>query len=249
MKPIIGVTTYYIPSDEYATCKPRGRMDQDMITSTADYAQSLERAGAIPLLIPVYDQADNIRAVLERLDGIILSGGEDLDPVLYGQDPHDKLGTVVRKRDDHEYKVIEIALELKLPIFAICRGHQVLNAYLGGTLIQDIQSQLLHASDHVERHLPRWEGVHEVIVQPGSLLSQLTEDERLTVNSLHHQAVDRLADGLQIDAVSPDGIVEAYHGHMGGGVVGVQWHPEMMACCEKTQTALFDYFVQVMTRK
>lgn len=246
MKPLIGITTYYVPSKEYTECKPRGRMDQDMMTLTADYAQSVERAGGIPILIPVYDQPENLRPLLERLDGLILSGGEDLDTSFYKQRPHPKLGKVIRKRDDHEMELLRHATELELPILAICRGHQVLNVFFGGTLIQDISSQLPEASVHVERHLPRWEGVHTVKIVEGGYLADIIQEKEVCVNSLHHQAIDKLGEGLVSDAVSPDGIIEAYHSTSYPKLISVQWHPEMMACCTEPQGKLFKYFVQDM---
>jgi putative glutamine amidotransferase len=157
--------------------------------------------------------------------GLVLTGGVDVDPSLYGESPGHHTQPPLTARDDYELSLLRFALDADLPVLAICRGHQLLNVSLGGSLLQHIESGE-HAS---HREPPRLSRSHEVVLSPGTLLARLYDGrERLVVNSRHHQAVtlERLAAGLRAAALSPDGLIEAVESESHAWVVGVQWHPE-----------------------
>jgi putative glutamine amidotransferase len=190
-----------------------------------DYVRSVEQVGGIPLVLPPV-RPEDVPAILDRLDGVVLSGGVDVDPELYGQIPHPKLGRVNRRRDDFELALTREALRRDVPILAICRGHQVLNVATGGTLVQDIASTIEGAMRH-EGKGPRSRHSHQVEVSAGSRLREILGQGLVPVNSIHHQAVARLGEGLVASARCPDdGVVEGLEMPGRRFVVGVQWHPE-----------------------
>ncbi len=204
-----------------------------------DYIRSVEQAGAVPVVLaPV--RPEQAALLLDRLDGVVLSGGADVDPALYGQAPHPKLGRVNRRRDDFELALVREALGRDLPLLAICRGQQVLNVATGGTLLQDIPSELEGASGH-DAPGPRWELSHDVQLSPHSSLRAILGRDTVGVNSFHHQALDRLGDGLEVSGHCPgDGVVEAVEMPSRRFVVGVQWHPESLWNRQGSFQALFD---------
>ncbi len=189
-----------------------------------DYVRSVEAAGAIPLVLPTQGP-EAAEAILDRLDGLVLSGGIDVDPAAYGCAPHPKLGRVDRARDEFEIALTRLALRRDLPILAICRGQQLLNVATGGTLIQDIPSVVTGAVAH-EAPGRRTRRSHPVEVAPGSRLGEILGPGPLLVNSFHHQAIDRLGQGLTVTGRAPDGVIEAVEMEEHSFVVGVQWHPE-----------------------
>ena len=204
-----------------------------------DYVRSVEQAGGIPVVLPPV-RPEDVPAILDRLDGVLLSGGVDVDPVLYGQAPHPKLGRVNRRRDDFELALTGEALRRDVPILAICRGHQVLNVATGGTLVQDIASTMKGAMRH-EGKGPRSRHSHQVEVTAGSRLRGILGQGTLPVNSLHHQAVERLGEGLVTSARCPeDGVVEGLEMPGRRFVVGVQWHPESFWNRPGSFQSLFD---------
>jgi putative glutamine amidotransferase len=203
-----------------------------------DYVRSVEQAGAVPVVLPPV-RAEDAAALLDRLDGVLLSGGVDVDPVLFGQAPHPKLGQVDRRRDDFELALTREALRRDRPILAICRGHQVLNVAAGGTLIQDIPSIVAGGVTHDARG-PRWRRVHRVDVLPASRLREILGQDTMSVNSFHHQAVDRLGEGLVVSARSEDGVVEGLEAPMCRFVLAVQWHPESFWSRPDSFQPLFD---------
>ena len=204
MKPIIGITR----------CS---KLD--------DYIESVKRAGGEPLVL---EPGDDPRESLARVDGVLLSGGPDVDPALYGQAPHPS--TVVdRERDRFEVPLSRAAMARDVPLFAICRGVQVLNVAAGGTLVQDIPSAVASELDHSIQE-PRHAPAHDVRITPETVLSSTLGDaprlDTCTVNSRHHQAVQEVAPSFVVSAVSTDGIVEAIERPGAQFCVGVQWHPE-----------------------
>jgi len=191
----------------------------------ADYVRSVECSGAAPVVLPPLGP-EAAPAVLDRLDGLLLSGGVDLDPALYGRGRHPKLGRVDRQRDEFELALTRAALERDLPILAICRGQQVLNVATGGTLIQDIPSELKGVVTH-DAPGRRTRRSHAVELTAGSKLRQILGGGALSVNSFHHQAIDALGDGLAVCGRCPeDGVIEAVEMKHRCFVLGVQWHPE-----------------------
>ena len=190
-----------------------------------DYVRSVEQADAVPVVLPPVSPGD-VPSLLDRLDGVLLSGGVDVDPALYGQAPHPKLRRVNRRRDDFELALTREALRRDVPILAICRGHQVLNVATGGTLVQDVPSLIKGAVEH-DGSGPRWRHAHWVEVTAPSRLREILGRDALPVNSIHHQAVDRVGEGLVVSARCPeDGVVEGLELPGRRFVVSVQWHPE-----------------------
>ncbi len=192
-----------------------------------DYVRAVEKAGGLPVVLaPVAEPL--VGPMLDALSGLILSGGSDVDPSLYGEPPHPRLGQVMRERDDFELALTRQALARDFPILAICRGHQVLNVAMGGTLVQDIESEWSGGVAHdFDSRRDRWLRAHEVRMLPGTRIRELLGRDTVTVNSFHHQAVKRLGEGLVASALSADDrIVEAMEKPEARFVLGVQWHPE-----------------------
>jgi putative glutamine amidotransferase len=211
-RPAIGLTIGY--SD-----------DREIFALRDDYVRAVEAAGGLPLVFAPGKAAD-AADLLDHVQGLLLTGGADVEPARYGDAPHPALGTVVRERDAFELALCRTALHRDLPILAICRGHQVLNVATGGTLVQDIPSEVQGFVDH-DPDLDRWQTAHDVRILPGTRLRALLNTDTLAVNSFHHQAVRRLGQDLVVSAVSSsDGVVEAVEMPGRRLVIGVQWHPE-----------------------
>jgi putative glutamine amidotransferase len=208
------------------------------------YAHAVARAGAAPLLIPLLADEALLRALYDRMDGLLLPGGVDVHPKRYGEPIHVKCGAISEIRDEVEMALIRWAMADHKPLLAICRGIQVLNVALGGSLYQDIKAQAPQASRHdwypryARNHL-----AHSVAMAPDSRLAYLVGTDSLPVNSLHHQAVKDVAPGLVVTARAPDGIIEAVEGEGPPFVLGVQWHPEEMAADDDRAQRLFDALV------
>jgi putative glutamine amidotransferase len=190
------------------------------------YVQAISEAGGIAVVLPAHAFKDDAHALLDRMDGLLFSGGPDLDPATYGRLPHPELGpNVDRHADEYELGLLRKARERDLPMLMICRGMQALNVAAHGTLHQHIPdfTELEHRPDQ-----PPHDSAHEVHVTANSPLHRITGRRRLHVNSVHHQAVDTLGDGLEVIARAPDGIVEAVHDPARTFCLGVQWHAELL---------------------
>jgi putative glutamine amidotransferase len=204
-----------------------------------EYVRSVERAGAVAVALPA-GAAGEAGALLDRLDGLVLSGGADVDPALYGEPAHPRLRRVDRLRDEFELALVRETLRRDLPLLAICRGHQVLNVASGGTLVQDLASVVAGGERHDSAE-PRARRVHPIDVRPGTRLSRAVGEGRVLVNSIHHQAVARLGPGLVASAHCPDdGVVEGIEMPGRRFVVGVQWHPESFWADAESFQPLFD---------
>ncbi|MFL5599998.1 MAG: gamma-glutamyl-gamma-aminobutyrate hydrolase family protein [Gemmatimonadaceae bacterium] len=209
-----------------AGIRPDG--DTNRVRLTAAYVTALENAGLVPLIVPPLTSADAASAVLDSVAGLVLTGGEDVDPARYGEQRHEKVRAVNAARDATEAALIQEARARGTPVLAICRGIQMLNVALGGTLVQDIPSQCNTDIVHDEEG-PRDSRSHEVSIEPGSLIARAVGTDHLTVNSFHHQSVKRVADGMRVTARSPDGIIEGLESTEDDWwVMAVQWHPEEM---------------------
>ena len=203
------------------------------------YVQSLERAGAGVLWVELEDIEKAVETALS-CDGLLLPGGADIDPKLYGQEASEKCGKPNEKRDSAEPKMLESFLKTGKPILGICRGVQLLNVYMGGTLLQDIkEEQKYNHSDF----LTRAKSAHPISIEKGSKLYDIFGTETASVNSLHHQAVDKVGNGLRITAKSEDGFIEALELEGYPFCVAVQWHPEHMSKKSEEQRKLFSAFV------
>lgn len=227
-KPLIGVTCNYDYRDGLGLQSGVGVVGQDWNYVAGDYVYVLEKAGALPVLIPQYEDEDDARAFLDRLDGVLISGGHDVGPELYGSFPKTYCGTVYPMRDRQDIALAKYALEKDIPLFGICRGIQVINVALGGTLYQDLETEggFEHHSngERYPRNIP-W---HKVNLEEGSALADVFGKCEILVNSYHHQAVREPGEGVKVVARSVDGVSEGIviEGHK--FAAAVQWHPEMM---------------------
>lgn len=244
--PIIGISMYLAPDRELSPgTRLRGLEGQDLVLSTTDYAHGIEQAGGIPFLIPPVLGNDTIEGVVASLDGVLLTGGEDISPMHYGRPAEAGIGRRVPERDEFELKLLRTALARKKPVLAICRGMQLVNVFFGGTLVQDIS----HAPGSIDHQglatASKWAPSHRIQVHAGSALAGIFSNPEtpLWVNSFHHQAVDHIGEGLNVTAHSEDGLIEAMESK-DGSVLTLQWHPEMMFGHMPTQIAPFRWLVE-----
>lgn len=225
-RPAIGITIGY----------DQERPDRHLLRE--DYVKAVVTAEGLPfVLAPVFGR--DVPALLDRLEGVILTGGSDVDPAFYGSAPHPKLGSVIKPRDEFELALCREALSRDLPILAICRGHQVLNVATGGTLVQDLPSEPSGGSVDHDPDTERAVRTHAVRILEGSRLRRLLGKETVGVNSFHHQAVRDLGQGLVATAWAPDGVIEGIEDPARRFVLGVQWHPESFWREKEGFSALF----------
>jgi putative glutamine amidotransferase len=233
-----------IASTVYRKSIPQ-RRPIDVYGLMPSYSEAVSKAGGIPLLIPLGLSEDDLTTIVERVDGIILPGGGDVAPERYNGRGHEKVYSVDLERDRTELFVARAAVERQKPFLAICRGVQVLNVALGGTLWYDITSQIPHAIDHdASDGQPRNHLAHVVDAKPDSLLARHTGKRESWVNSYHHQAIRDLAPGLEVTATAPDGVIEAVELDGHPYAMGVQWHPENLVHDDPGMHALFAGLVE-----
>lgn len=207
-----------------------------------NYYNAVLRAGGIPVIIPVDTTTAYLAEVVKELDGLLLVGGVDVDPSFFGEAAHEKLGEVDTLRDVNELKLIRLASNRNIPILGVCRGEQMLNVALGGTLIQDIPSQVEDQS-LTHRVTAGAQRIHSIDIVPGSTLHKILGKTTLDVNSAHHQAVNKVASGAQVAARSADGVVEAIDFYPCRRILGVQWHPEGFKGEDEDMNKIFNFFV------
>ena len=242
MKPIIGITSNYDSRDTVGLVTQTGADGQDWDFLASDYVRSVQEAGGIPVIIPQCRDPESILDVLEGLDGLLLSGGCDLDPARYGEKAGPFCHGLVPRRDEEEILLAVTAHAKKIPILGICRGLQVMTAAFGGTLYQDLTEEK-GAPEHFIISAPRNEATHSVSLKDGSRLREIFGADTLGVNSFHHQGVKDVPGNAAVTAVSPDGTVEGLEFEGGAPfTLAVQWHPEMMFDSEQ-QKKLFRAFV------
>ena len=222
----------------------RLELETDRFYLARYYSEAVEAAGGLPVHIALIPHGDFVRHVVADLDGLLLPGSNsDIDPLRYGREPHPQLGAVHPEKDETDLLALAEVDERAIPLLAICFGLQVLNVSRGGTLIQDIVSQLPDAIKH-EQGVPRDRHSHRVRLLEDSIIGQLARGETAPVNSHHHQAIETLGRELVATAWAPDGIVEAVEDPRGDRfVVGVQWHPELGWEKDEFSQALFNGFI------
>ena len=204
------------------------------------YVESLRKAGAIPLIIP--PQPENAAEIVEQLDGIVLAGGDDCDPSLYNEERHPKCVELMDvRRQENDLSLAKLAREKGIPTLGICLGLQMMNVASGGSLIQDIDSQVETEIQHASK--PEDRARHDVLIEQGTQLSTLLPAVECNVNSSHHQAIGRVGGGLRVTAHAPDGVVEGLEDPRHPFYIGVQWHPEDMNG-EHSATKLFEAFLK-----
>jgi putative glutamine amidotransferase len=201
--------------------------------------------GAVPVMIPLFDQdEETLRAIFDRLDGLLLAGGVDMEPSTFGEPAHPLLGRTDPARDQVELTLARWAIAEGKPLLGLCRGHQVLNVALGGSLYQDIEDQIPEAMRHdYFPGFPRDYLAHEVSITPGTRLFAAVGASAMPVNSMHHQAVKTLGSGLTVSARAEDGVIEAIEAKGENYLVGVQWHPEVFESRDERTRRLFQSFL------
>lgn len=250
MKPIVGITVNATDEASIARGQRLALSDQTVQYVADDYVRAIEQAGAVPILIPIMTNVDNMSPLLSILDGIVFTGGSDIDPEYYDEVPKPQLGEVRTHRDAHEVALMKkVIAETTIPVLGICRGAQLLNVAKGGSLYQDITTQRPTAEEHSyfgrsPKHVP----VHTVTIAPDSKLHQFVGQPELHVNSFHHQSLKDIGRDLLVVATAPDGTVEAIEHEGERSIVAVQWHPEMMAEHDGNSANLFHHFVTQCTR-
>jgi putative glutamine amidotransferase len=240
-KPLIGCTTYRKISDQSPPIDILGLMPA--------YLDAIVAAGGVPVMIPLGLSDDDLREIIQQMDGILLPGGGDIEPSAYHGEGHPTVGSVDEDRDRVEFTVARTAVAQQKPLLSICRGLQVLNVALGGSLWQDVELLMPQAMHH-EHHgsHPRNYLAHTVNIEPDSLLARQLGCTETAVNSLHHQGIQRLADSLRATAVAPDGLIEGVEviGHP--YAVGVQWHPENIIQNAPHMLGLFQGLVEAASQ-
>ena len=219
--PLIGLSGRRWPAESIPLLDYTALHGEEVDVHLSEYPKALEKAGALP--VQLTRNTDPVQ-IMQRLDGLVMTGGADPDPALYGEEPHPQLGPIERGRDDWELALIRAALDARIPMLCVCRGAQLLNIALGGTLVQHLDEAPTHALWDV----PRIERCHTVRVAAGSRAEQIYGGD-IPTNSLHHQAVGRPGEGVVVTGTADDGVVEAFELEGRPEVFAVQWHPEMLS--------------------
>jgi putative glutamine amidotransferase len=244
-RPVIGIVTQTLPAvvGERPTCWIVG----------AGYINALRSVGAVPWVVPLLpEDMPTMEEIFDRLDGVFLTGGVDVEPSFYGESKLPICGTTDRDRDVIESALLRHAMATHKPVLAVCRGLQILNVVCGGTLYQDVATQIPAANKHDFFPTPanpnRKFLAHTITVTPGTRLSNIMQTPVASVNSMHHQAIKDLGRGLVTNALSPDGVIEGIEGTNGQYLVAVQWHPEELTETQPEMKALFTTFVDEASR-
>lgn len=242
-KPIIGITCNFDTKDEVGVVSHMGLAGQKWHFIADNYVASVEAAGGIPVLIPICGDLENAKLLVERMDGVLISGGHDVNPEEYGERVKGYCGELMLPRDRQDIDLTRYLLEeTDKPVLGICRGTQIINVAAGGTLYQDLKIQGGFEHHSCEMY-PMNAAVHSVTIKNGSKLSGIYQNDQVCVNSFHHQGVKDVADGYMASAVSEDGVTEGIERIGERFVLGVQWHPEMMYDSEEQQK-VFRAFVE-----
>lgn len=212
------------------------------------YSDAVFEAGGIALVIPYTVEDHVIQQLSLKLDGLILTGGGDIDPTLFDEEPHPGLGEIVPDRDEMEIALIEQFMEQNKPILGICRGCQILNIALGGDMYQDLAAQKQTLLQHAQR-APRYHASHTITIVEDTLLQSIYQKGLAKVNSFHHQAVRNVMEPFRVSAVSKDGVIEAFESKEHPFVMGVQWHPEDMVKRDADAYRLFCAFVEACIQR
>jgi putative glutamine amidotransferase len=216
-RPNIGITPDFSTKNDYGYYELK-----------VPYADAVFKAGGLPFVLPYSEDPSVADAYLDRLSGLIVTGGAfDIPPEAYGEAAREGLGVLKASRTTFETRILKAALARNIPVLGVCGGMQLLNVVLGGSLFQDIRREIERSNEHEQKH-DRAQPHHPVEVQDGTVLSQLIGKGQVMVNSTHHQAVKKLGEKLIASAVSPDGVIEAIEAPSYAFAVGVQWHPELM---------------------
>ncbi len=229
MKPIIGITVDI--------------GDDRSLGTPGAYMTAVERANGIPIIIPYCEGEDVLDGIIDLCDGFLFSGGADIDPSRYGETADPLCGKPELLRDELEFRLFEKIKKSKKPLLAICRGCQFVNVAFGGTLLQDIPSQLSTETHHRQLE-PKFSHSHSVNIKENSFLFDIVGCSKIKANSFHHQAIKRLGDELEVVATSDDGVIEAIYYTGEQYIRGYQWHPERICDIDEYHQRIFDDFVK-----
>lgn len=231
MKPIIGVTPQY-------------DIEKDRIKIEPSYFEAIQKAGGIPILLPLHNDTKDLQDLLKCIDGIVFSGGPDVNPFYFNEEAIPECRVIVQERDRMELDLLPLVMQLKIPVLAICRGIQVVNIALGGDIYQDITAQtntvtrIMH-----DQKAKRSTTVHKVQIAKDTLLERILDKGEIFVNSFHHQVVRKLGKDLIVAATSSDGLIEAVTMENYPFFLGVQWHPEDLYEVDKNAQKIFHEFI------
>lgn len=232
-RPVIGITASH-------------DTEHDKLFINSVYLRAIRNAGGIPMIFPMEVTEDDLRDLVTLTDGVLFTGGDDIHPFLYGEETDAKCGNVSQPRDSMEMALVPLVMEFGKPIFGICRGIQILNTAMGGTLYQDIPSQFKSELSIAHRQPFAYKvPSHTVDIPPGTLLSRILGEEHasIAVNSMHHQAIKDVAPGLEVCGYAPDKMIEAVYAPDYPFLLGVQWHPEHLTTSQPDAAKLFAAFV------
>jgi len=243
MNPLIGITCSRVIGGAWGLYSPGHFMDYTF----NEYSEAIRYCGGAPILIPVAQTTDTLETILGRLDGLLLSGGPDINPRAYGEQPIEGLGEIDEGLDRMELEAARVALRKNIPLLAICRGIQTLNVALGGTLYQDISRQVQGAINHVQK-ADKGVNTHSIRIEGKTILFSVFRKKEIWVNSKHHQAVKDAAPPLMVSARSEDGVIEAVEVPSKKFALGVQWHPEGTWKEDLCSKKLFRAFVQATSK-
>lgn len=247
MKPVIGICADYCSGLSELFGSLGSKLDWQLTTN--DYIKAIEKAGGIPVIIPVYNYKNNIENITDMLDGLLFAGGSDIHPKHYGELMGSKIGPISPGRDEHELNLAKNVIEKsEMPVLGICRGYQLLNVACGGKLYQDLYQVPLELKNNLDINhsmygSPKYNPVHKVEINKNSKFYEILNKKFIEVNSYHHQAIKDVADVFNVAIVAPDGIVEAIELKGDRFVLGTQWHPEMMIEHYDEQFLIFKAFV------
>lgn len=230
---VIGITTF---------------ITGDSLKLPVTYINAVSGSNGVPLVLAKTESDQQIKQQVDSIDGLLLTGGDDIDPSLFGDDPHQKLGNIEPGRDAYEMKLIEYTLQQDKPILAICRGAQILNIYAGGTMYQDIYSQVGDTVMQHNQNAPRDYLSHTVRVTEHSKLAAITGSLEIKTNSFHHQANKNIAEHFIVSGKSNDGIIEAFESTERDFVIGLQWHPEGSFHNDSVSQNIFKTFIETAVK-
>lgn len=242
MKPIIGITSNYVDDDVYFLNKGLGALGQDYCAVAVDYLNAIIYAGGVPIVIePSYDE-QYLRDILNIVDGVLVTGGNDVESLRYGVNSSSKIGRVFRIRDESDLFITNYAIDNDMPYLGICRGLQILNTAMNGTLITDIEpgEYIDHSAVNSEKYIK----AHSVNIKRDSILFDAYKKEKVFVNSFHHQGINKLGENLRAIASSDDGLCEAVQMDDKRFVLATQWHPEMLFEDDEIHGEIFKKFIE-----
>ena len=243
--PLIGITADYSDAPAHGA----HHYSEPTVFLPQRYLRAVEQAGALPLVLSANPSISARRRLVNLLDGLLISGGNfDIHPSYYGEKPTDKLGIIKPCRTEFELEIAAEALKRDLPVLGICGGAQAINVALGGTLYQDIAAQLPQAGEH-QRSAEKARGGHRVLVQHGTRLHEIVGRQSLEVNTTHHQAIRKLGRRIIVNAVAEDGVIEGIESTWHEFVLGLQWHPEVLAPRQTLQRRIFSAFAAICHKR